>query len=139
MTEEKPRWLYRFDNYSRALALLADAVAEMSKRSLSPLEMQGTVQCFEVTLELAWKVLKDYLENSGIVLESATPKNVIRAAFQANLVADGETWMDALEARNRMSHTYDAKGFEKIVADIARRFYPLLDALFLTLKKQPNA
>lgn len=135
MSTPQPRWLYHFDNYQRALAMLADAVTEMTRRPLSQLEMQGVVQCFEVTLELAWKVLKDNLENSGTLIDSATPKNVIRMAFQANLVAKGDVWMEALDARNLIAHTYNAKEFEIIVANIAQRFYPLLDALSDRLTK----
>jgi hypothetical protein len=39
---------------------------ELSKqRPLSLLEKQGVIQAFEFTHELAWNVLKDYLEDQG--------------------------------------------------------------------------
>ena len=65
MTEDI-RWKQRFDNFSRALASLRKAVELSRERPLSELEQQGLIQGFEFTHELAWNVLKDYLEAKGI-------------------------------------------------------------------------
>lgn len=53
MAPESPRWVYRFDNFGRALSLLQDAVATMEDRELSQLEKEGLIQRFEYTWELA--------------------------------------------------------------------------------------
>ena len=60
------RWKQRFDNYQRALHQLTLAVRLMEQRPLSDLEQQGLIHGFEFTHELAWNVLKDYLEYEGI-------------------------------------------------------------------------
>ncbi len=126
---EKPRWIYRFDNYTRALALLREAVDAMQARHMSDLEKQGLIQRFEFTCELAWKLLKDYLEHTAVRLETVTPATVVREAFAARLIENGDLWMQSLDARNRTSHIYDLKTFEKILADIARDYLPLFEAL----------
>ena len=130
-TGDKPRWQYRFDNYKRAFSLLREAIEEAQRRELNPLEKEGVIQRFEYSWELAWKLLKDYLEAQGIVLETLTPAATIRAAFAAKIIADGDTWMRALDARNKMSHTYNLQVFEKIIQDIKLEYLPLLDALHL--------
>ncbi len=61
------RWKQRFDNYNRALQTLQEASALSAQRPLSALEQQGLIQGFEFTHELAWNVLKDYLEEQGFV------------------------------------------------------------------------
>ena len=61
------RWQQRFDNFDRALGLLREALAN-GPGALNQLEKEGVVQRFEYTLELAWKTIKDYLEESGVVL-----------------------------------------------------------------------
>ncbi|MGE0109373.1 MAG: nucleotidyltransferase substrate binding protein [Bdellovibrionales bacterium] len=71
--QNKPRWEYRFDNYQRAFLLLREATTAMDERELSPLEQEGLIQRFKYTWELAWKLLKDYLEHEGIVLDKITP------------------------------------------------------------------
>jgi nucleotidyltransferase substrate binding protein (TIGR01987 family) len=60
------RWKQRFSNYTRAFQSLTEAVALSQQRELSALEQQGLIQSFEFTHELAWKMLKDYLEYQGV-------------------------------------------------------------------------
>lgn len=119
------RWQQRLQNFERALSLLEDALSQ-GPAALNQLEKEGTVQRFEYTLELAWKTLKDYLEESGIVLSAATPRQVIKDAFAAKVVVDGQAWIDMIDHRNLLSHTYDPVNFEEAVGAIHRRYLPAL-------------
>lgn len=129
-TQEKPRWQYRFDNYSRAFSLLREAVELQQKRPLSDLEKEGVIQRFEYTWELAWKTIKDYLENEGIVLEKITPKAVIVAALEARIIIRKEDWMRALDDRNRMSNVYSRIVFAELVNNIEQGYLSLFDQLY---------
>jgi nucleotidyltransferase substrate binding protein (TIGR01987 family) len=131
------RWKQRFENYEKALRLLREALADVE--SLSKLEKEGAVQRFEFTVELAWKTLKDYLEYSGVVLEQITPKNVIRQAFAAKIITDGQLWIDILDCRNQMSHTYDEAAFDRAVHEMAGRFLLGFDQLHDFFKKRSAA
>ena len=128
--QEKPRWQYRFDNYGRAFSLLREAVELQQKRPLSDLEKEGVIQRFEYTWELAWKTIKDYLENEGVVLEKITPKAVIVAALEARIIVRKEDWMRALDDRNRMSHVYSKIVFAEIVNNIEQSYLSLFDQLY---------
>ncbi len=130
-SDDKPRWLYRFDNYKRAFILLREAIEIMEQRDLTQLEKEGIIQRFEYTWELAWKVIKDYLEHEGIVLDKITPASVIRAAFEAKIITNGELWMQALDARNKMSHVYNIKKFEAVIAEIQSDYLGLFDDLHI--------
>ena len=132
---QTPRWVYRFDNFKRAFALLSEAVQMIRERKISALEQEGVIQRFEYTWELTWKVLKDYLEYTGVVLETVTPAAVIKAAIAANIIKNGDVWMAALDSRNKMSHTYDFKKFEKIVISIEKEYYPELECMHLKMLK----
>lgn len=116
------RWKQRFNNYSQALQTLRRAVALAGERDLSELEEQGLIQGFEFTHELAWNVLKDYLEEQGVI-GIVGSKNATREAFKNGLISDGESWMDMIKARNLTSHTYNTKIAEGIAKDILSRFY----------------
>jgi nucleotidyltransferase substrate binding protein (TIGR01987 family) len=133
------RWKFRFDNFRGALALLAEAVALLESGNASQLEREGTIQRFEYTWELAWKTLRDFLIHSGVQLPSLTPANVIRAAFEAGLIDDGDDWIGAMKARNQMSHEYDSIAFERIVAAISTLYFPLLVALKMKLEAEIDA
>ena len=122
------RWLQRFANYTKALQSLSDAVALAGERPLSKLEQQGLIQAFEFTHELAWNVLKDYLEQQGIFALIGS-RDASRSAFQNGLVTDGEAWMDMIKARNLTSHTYNPEVADSVTRDILVRFYPAFSAL----------
>jgi nucleotidyltransferase substrate binding protein (TIGR01987 family) len=119
------RWRQRFDNYRKALFLLSDALKDGADK-LSLLEKEGTLQRFEFTFELSWKVMKDYLENDGVIIDPLTPKNVIKQSFAANIIDDGQLWIDMLLSRNLMSHTYDFIKFETIAKDVEKKYLPAL-------------
>jgi len=122
------RWRQRFSNYQKALKRLTEAVDLSKKRQLTDLEKQGLIQAFEFTHELAWNVLKDYLEAKGYIGLIGS-RDVSRMAFKNGLLADGEVWMDMIKARNLSSHTYNTETAEQIAADILERFSPAFVAL----------
>ncbi len=127
MTEDI-RWKQRFSNYQNALQSLTEAVELSRERELSALEQQGLIQSFEFTHELAWKVLKDYLEYQGVA-EIVGSRDASRFAFQNSLIQDGEVWMEMIAARNQTSHTYNLKVAQAVVDSILTRFYPAFKQL----------
>ena len=129
------RWKQRFENFERGYLLLRSALENRRLDQFSQLEQEGVIQRFEYTFELAWKTLKDYLENVGITLDQIHPRAVIKAAFAAKLLEDGEAWMDMLAARNLMSHTYDCAKFQEVVAALKDRYLAKLEEMYLLLKK----
>ena len=133
MTDEKPRWLYRFDNFQRACVLLREAMEQKDEKGLSQLEKEGVIQRFEYSIELAWKTLKDYLEFQNVVISQVTPRSIIREAFAARLIDNGQIWMNALDARNKMSHTYDLAQFESVIEDIKEHYLPAMEEIYFKL------
>ena len=122
------RWIQRFDNYARALRTLRNATELAAQRPLSELEMQGLIQVFEFTHELAWNMLKDCLEAQGIAGLIGS-RDAIRTAFKNGLLQEGETWMEMIKARNLSSHTYQLELANRLAAEILQRFYPAFLAL----------
>jgi nucleotidyltransferase substrate binding protein (TIGR01987 family) len=122
------RWKQRFSNYTKALQNLSNAVALSQERKLSDLEQQGLIQSFEFTHEMAWNVLKDYLEYEGTVGIMGS-RDATRQAFKMGLITQGEDWMEMIVDRNLTSHTYNSEVAEKIVGDILGRFYPAFQNL----------
>lgn len=122
------RWRQRFSNFKKALIQLEDAVALSQQRKLTKLEKQGVIQAFEFTHELAWNVLKDFLEDQG-EQNIRGSKDATRAAFKVSLITDGEQWMAMIQSRNISSHTYDEKIAESLVAVIMESYFPLFEEL----------
>lgn len=123
------RWKQRFSSYKKAVTQLTEFI---EKPELNKFELQGLIKCFEYTFELAWKTLKDYLNEQGFDVKS--PRSAIQTAFQIQLIKDGHVWIDALQKRNLMAHTYNenlAKEAEKL---IRIKYYPMLKELCANLE-----
>ena len=134
MNHQDVRWQQRFANYRKALRQLQSAVELGRQRQLSPLEKQGVIQAFEFTHELAWNVLKDYLQDQGNQNVKGS-KDATREAFKVELVADGEQWMAMIQSRNVSSHTYNEAIADGLVAVIVAQYFPLFVALQAEMEK----
>ena len=101
---------------------LLEEALENGAASLNQLEKEGVIQRFEYCFELAWKTIKDYMESCGATFATVTPKTVLKDAFQAKVIEDGQVWIDMLNHRNLLSHTYNFANFEEAVNAIHDRY-----------------
>lgn len=125
------RWKQRFENFEKSFKLLE----KYSNEPISTeLERAGIIHFFETTFELAWKVIKDYLEAEGYAAKSQ--RESIKQAFQVEIIEDGHLWMDALSKRNLSAHTYDQELAENLVKEIQEKFQPLLRKLYEKFLKE---
>lgn len=122
------RWIQRLDNYHKALEQLNEGVEITRSRELNNLEKQGLIQSFEYSHELAWKVLKDFLESRGNT-EIYGSRDATREAFQNGLISDGETWMSMITSRNKTSHTYNEDTAKEILNLIITAYTPAMNDL----------
>lgn len=123
---EDIRWKQRFENYSNCFKGL-----ERSLEVTEPSEVErcGIIQFFELTYELAWKLIRDYLYCEGFAVNS--PKEAIRQGFQAGVIKDGHTWMELLADRNLTVHTYNEQTAIIVEQKIRDNYYPLLKQLYV--------
>ena len=131
------RWQQRLQNYSKALALLNEAVSLIAKdmgygRETEDLLCEGLIQRFEYTHELAWNVMKDYAEYQGETSIKGS-RDAIRYALQNELIRDRE-WMKSIEDRNLSSHHYDSNTAEAIVRMIVATYLPLFNEFENTME-----
>lgn len=120
MNPERIKELYL--DYKKALGRLNEALnEEVSKTSII---VDGTIQRFEFSFELAWKLARAILSYNGI--EAEFPRLVIKEAFKTRLIQDGDGWIDMLEDRNRTSHIYDENQALMIYKKIKYSHFKLL-------------
>ena len=125
------RWKQRFENFDKSYKLLN----KYAKQQITTeLERAGIIQFFEMTFELAWKVLKDYLEAQEYLVKS--PRETVKQAFQIGLIDNGHVWMDALSNRNLTTHTYDEELANKMTNEIITMYLPELDKMYEKLSKE---
>ena len=125
------RWKQRFENFNKSYRLLKKYA---NKPIRTELERAGIIQFFEMTFELAWKVLKDYLEAEEYLVKS--PRETVKQAFQIGLIDNGHIWMDALSNRNLTTHTYDEELANKMTKEIITLYLPELDKMYDKLSQE---
>ena len=125
---EAVRWKQRYSNFEKSFKMLQET-AKIGKPSDA--ERAGLIQFFELTFELAWKTLKDYLESQGYNVK--TPRETLKQAFEIELIRDGESWLSALDNRNLTAHTYDENTARKVEKLIRETYNPLLIQLHQSL------
>jgi len=128
MNDQDIRWKQRFDNLQSAYQKLQYAAEENAKAPDNELIQMALIKAFEMTFELSWKTIKDYLKFNGI--DAKLPREIIKQAFASNIITDGQLWIDMLENRNLMAHTYDQARAQKAVNDISQRYLAGLEQLY---------
>jgi nucleotidyltransferase substrate binding protein (TIGR01987 family) len=131
MTSPNPdvRWQQRFQNFDRVFALFRSAMEDRPLDAYSALEQEGIIQRFEFAYELAWKTMKDYLQAGGIDISPVTAREVIKQAFAARLVEDGQVWIDMMLHSNQLSHTCDYAKFRDVLDAARARYCPAMARL----------
>jgi len=134
MNEKPLRWELRLASFGRALNLLREFVENDDDLSvLEPIVKEGVIQRFEYTFELAWKTLKDKMEYDGIVFDLISPRVVLKSAYKGKYIDKVEIWLQMVNDRNLMSHTYDVRVFDKVLASVQSDYCPLLSDLYASL------
>ncbi len=92
----------------------AQEVFERFRKNLeTDQEKAGAVQAFEFCYELSWKLMKRFLELRG--LESGSPKDTFRKAFEEGIINDPEIWFEFQKKRNLSVHTYNEENLDIII------------------------
>jgi nucleotidyltransferase substrate binding protein (TIGR01987 family) len=129
------RWKQRFSNFERAYIRLEEA---MAMSSLNELERNGLVQRFEFSLEIGWKVMKDFLEDQGFDF-SPSPKETFRQAQNAAYIDYAQALIDGLEIRNVLSHDYSGDKFQASEEKLRNTVFPALQKLYYFFLTHKNS
>lgn len=127
------KYYKRFENFSNSL----NALAEAKTRDLTDsFVISGTGAKFSITLDLAWKTMKDIILQHYMVSGFATgsPREVLRKAFELNLISD-DIWMEMLKVRNEFTHDYDGTIVEKYCKIIVETYIDVFYEFKLNVEK----
>lgn len=109
------------ENFSKVFDIYEKAVLAYRKDTSEILMHLALVQSFEICFELSWEIIKDYLKVKG--LEAYTPKDIIKEAFAANIIPDGQLWIDMINDKNASSHEYNLEKVSFILERISSNYY----------------
>jgi len=126
MEDQDIRWKQRHFNFGKAMALLSAALAITSP---DVTQKAGVIQFFEISFEMAWNTLKDYLEYQGHT-GLRSPRDTLKKAFEVGLISDGHAWLELLNDRNLSTHIYDEEKISEIDQLIRTKYMTLLKDLY---------
>ncbi len=120
MESKERRWHLRLKNYNEALNALQEGAAQYER--LNELEKDGLIQRFEFTFELAWKVMQDYLKETGYSGLRGPRPSITQMG--ADGFIDPFVWSEIVEARNELSHVYNEEKSRSYLDRIIFDFLP---------------
>lgn len=128
------RWKQRYANFSKALKHLEEA---LQIENPDFIQKAGIIHFFEMSFELSWNVVKDYLEEQGFI-DVKSPRSALKKAFEIDLITNGHSWLDLLIDRNLTAHTYDEEKATQVEKLIHYKYLPLLKDLQNTFEQKKD-
>ena len=121
----------KYDNFCSALTNLQDIYDY--EEPYNNVVLTGLVALYEICFEQSWKAIKEVLESNGVAEgRTGSPRQILKAAYQAGIIKDEQLWLDALVARNNVAHAYN----QAIALDIVRQTKEIYCQMFQSLKRE---
>ncbi len=119
----------RFSQKKEDFLNALDRLQEALQQEPTELVIDGTLHRFEFTFELAWKLIKSYLEYMGVAETTGSPRETIQNGFKQGIIENGEEWINMMLSRNSLSHIYDEKTSREIYNKIKNNYINLFTRL----------
>lgn len=124
----------KYENFVRALDHL-----KLCKNYTAPYDVvteTGLVNLFSICFEQSWKAMKEILEDHGYSeSKTGSPKMIIKLAFSAGMVQDESGWLELLDRRNEIAHSYNEEVAVTIIEKTKSRYLALFEALEKELRE----
>lgn len=127
------KFINRYNTFCKSLKNLEKSLSADPKADFV---LEGTVLNFNLTFDIAWKVMKDILVKKLGILDFAigSPRDTLRQAFVNGLIQNDE-WIQMLRVRNQLAHDYDGTFAAEKFQDIIKVYYPLFEEFREHVKK----
>lgn len=121
-------FMKKYENFCKALTNLKSC-SEISK-PYSIAEQTGITGLFSICFEQSWKVMKEILEYHGYFPQkTGSPRMIIKSAYQCGMLNNENCWIDILETRNTLAHTYDEEKALSSIEKILSEYIPAFEEL----------
>ncbi len=118
----------KYDNFCKALSNLREGLALDEPYSI--VEQTGIVGLFEICFEQSWKLMKALLEEHGRFESTiGSPRAILKIAYQCGMIRDEALWLELLEARNVLAHTYSDEQALDVIRSLKTRYIRAFEAL----------
>lgn len=124
----------KYENFQRALENLKKI--ESVEPPYDTITLTGMVALFEICFEQSWKAMKELLEYSGYSeARMGSPRSILKLAYQAGMIDDEAIWLQALQDRNDVTHSYNENIALRIINDCKTNYLPIFIKLQASMEK----
>ena len=125
----------KYDNFSKALKNLKECLKV--EEPYSVVEQTGIVGLFQICFEQSWKLMKEVLENHGrFAVRTGSPREIIKIAYQCDMIKNQKAWLEILESRNILAHTYSDEQSLNVIKSIKSDYISVFEDLKNELDKR---
>ena len=131
----------RHKHLLNTLDTVKDDIARYNKyvnnSDLNETVRRSLIQCFEYSVELTWRFLKNYMIEINGLRAPESPKETISSAIGSGILTEDEADLinEALIERNKTSHIYNQEISEIIAANIPK-YHMVMEAVANRLGKE---
>lgn len=119
-----------FKDFEKAFLNLKEAL----KIAKTDLDIDGTIKRFELCYELSWKLIKEYLADKGIIVKN--PRDTFKEAVKNELIQEEEKWIEMIEDRNFLVHTYSSEESRTVFDKIKTIHINLFETLYKKIEEE---
>ena len=112
------------------LANAVDFLSDVISQPYNVYIRTAALHSFEICFELAWKYLKAALSEIG--LQANSPRQSFCESGKAQLINDVENWLEFIELRDLILHTYKSELADEVYSIITSSFLPACKNLLET-------
>lgn len=124
----------KYDNFCKALANLKEG--SKLEEPYTIVEQTGIVGLFEICFEQSWKLMKEVLEEHGrFENKIGSPRAIIKIAYQCGMIDQCENWLELLESRNILSHTYSDEQSLDVIRKVKSEYLSAFEKLKAELEE----
>lgn len=114
----------KYDNFCGSLEVLKKS--DRKKTAEDEIYRTGVIGQFNLTFELAWKLLQEVLRAHSVAeAQSGSPREIIKLGFKVNFIDNEQDWLIMQRDRNSSVHIYNEKDINEILGHIFDIYIPL--------------
>lgn len=125
----------KFDNFKNSLNVLKKV--DHNKTKNDEIYRTGVIGQFNLTFELAWKVLQAVLRASGVAeAENGSPREIVKLGFRFGMIDEEKEWLNMLKDRNVSVHIYNEDAIDEVIDRIIESYIPAFDKFSDTMEEK---
>lgn len=116
----------KHENFCRCLDILKGSDRRLAAEN--EIYRTGVIGQFNLTFELAWKLLQEVLRAYSVSdAQSGSPREIIKLGFKVNFINHEQDWLSMQKDRNSSVHIYNEEDINEIIKRIFDVYIPLFE------------